>query len=212
MSQSNVAYEDIVLPANETLTSLEARILMIISDSGTPKFALPNAVTDRGFFVCTEGAAAGENASGRAIHPGRNYRMKLSGTCAPDDIIVLATPDGTHDGHVQALPATPGKYTVLGIAEETGVDEQEVLVRGLPQLQVIVPAANIADAAALTENSGAIGGTNDGDLPALVDPAGDSGASVIAGIRENATAINALTTKLNAVIAAAEAAGILATS
>lgn len=45
---------------------------------------------------------------------------------------------------------------------------------------------------ALTENGGAIGGTNDGDLPALVDPAGDAGASVIAGIRENATMINTI--------------------
>lgn len=73
-------------------------------------------------------------------------------------------------------------------------------------------ASTIADATALTENSGAIGGTNDGDLPALVDPAGDSGASVIAGIRENSTAINTLTTKLNAVLAALEGVGILASS
>jgi len=48
--------------------------------------------------------------------------------------------------------------------------------------------------AALTENAGAIGGVSDGDLPALVDPAGDAGASVIAGIRECATRINALGT------------------
>lgn len=48
----------------------------------------------------------------------------------------------------------------------------------------------------LTENGGAIGGTNDGDIPALVDPAGDSGASVIAGIRENATKINLILAQL----------------
>lgn len=54
---------------------------------------------------------------------------------------------------------------------------------------------------ALTENTGAIGGTNDGDLPALVNPAGDSGASVIAGIRENST-------KINAIIAALKTANI----
>lgn len=50
--------------------------------------------------------------------------------------------------------------------------------------------------AALTENAGAIGGTNDGNLPALVDPAGDAGASVIDGIRENATKVNAIITLL----------------
>lgn len=49
----------------------------------------------------------------------------------------------------------------------------------------------------LTENGGAIGGTNDGNLPALVDPAGDAGASVIAGIRENAAKINALIAHMN---------------
>lgn len=48
--------------------------------------------------------------------------------------------------------------------------------------------------AALTENAGAIGGTSDGDLPALVDPNGDAGATVIAGIREVATRCNTLGT------------------
>lgn len=62
------------------------------------------------------------------------------------------------------------------------------------------PQAAIAD---LTEASGAIGGTSDGDLTALVDPSGDAGASVIAGIRENATAINGI-------LAALRAAGIIA--
>lgn len=48
--------------------------------------------------------------------------------------------------------------------------------------------------AALTENSGVIGGTSDGNLPALVDPSGDAGASVIAGIREVAERSNTLRT------------------
>lgn len=54
--------------------------------------------------------------------------------------------------------------------------------------------------AALTENSTTIGGTNDGNLITLVDPSGDSGASVIHGIRENATKINEIAAKLNAMI------------
>lgn len=52
----------------------------------------------------------------------------------------------------------------------------------------------------LTENSGAIGGTNDGNLPALVDPSGDAGATVIAGIRECAAKINAINTATTAQI------------
>jgi hypothetical protein len=54
------------------------------------------------------------------------------------------------------------------------------------------------DPANLTEAGGAIGGTSDGDLPALVDPNGDAGATVIAGIRENATKINAILAALRA--------------
>lgn len=70
-------------------------------------------------------------------------------------------------------------------------------------------------AAALTEGGGVIGGTNDGDLPALVDPAGDAGASVIAGIRENAAMINKLVADIlamkkndNSIIDAAQAGGL----
>lgn len=70
-------------------------------------------------------------------------------------------------------------------------------------------ASNIADATALTENSGAIGGTNDGDIPDLSSP---DAATNAAAVREVATAVNTLTTKLNAVIAALEGAGIAASS
>lgn len=88
----------------------------------------------------------------------------------------------------------------------------------------LAQAANVAAAAALTsaaltENSGAIGGTNDGNLPALVNPSGDAGASLIAGVRENAAMINKLVadvtelrTQLNAEIAALKTAGFQASS
>lgn len=70
-------------------------------------------------------------------------------------------------------------------------------------------ASTIADATALTENSGAIGGTNDGNLPDL--SSADAAANA-AAVREVATAVNTLTTKLNAILAALEGAGILASS
>lgn len=70
-------------------------------------------------------------------------------------------------------------------------------------------AANIADETALTENGGAIGGTNNGDLPDLSSP--DAAANAAAA-RELATAVNTLTTKLNAVIAVLEGAGLAASS
>jgi predicted RecA/RadA family phage recombinase len=60
-----------------------------------------------------------------------------------------------------------------------------------------------ATAAALTENSGAIGGSQDGDITTLVDPSGDSGASLIDGVRECAVMINTLVTDVDALRAAA---------
>lgn len=61
--------------------------------------------------------------------------------------------------------------------------------------------AAIAD---LTEGGGSIGGTQNGDITALVDPAGDSGASLIDGVRENSA-------KINGILAALRAAGIITT-
>lgn len=56
--------------------------------------------------------------------------------------------------------------------------------------------AATAAPADLTENSGAIGGSNDGNLPTPVDPAGDAGASLIASVRELAARSNTHTTLL----------------
>lgn len=63
-------------------------------------------------------------------------------------------------------------------------------------IQLLRPRNPAGGVAVLTEDGGAIGGTNDGDLPALVDPNGDAGASVIAAIRENAAKINEIAARL----------------
>lgn len=53
----------------------------------------------------------------------------------------------------------------------------------------------------LTENSGAIGGTNDGDLPDLTTP----------GAAANTAAVRELATTVNALLASLRASGIIAT-
>jgi hypothetical protein len=77
-------------------------------------------------------------------------------------------------------------------------------------------ASNIADASALTENSGVIGGTNDGDLPDIDTVSGSpSQAEVTAirdAVREVAASHNTLVTKVNAVIAVLEGIGAAASS
>lgn len=95
-----------------------------------------------------------------------------------DGLTTVALTDnggGTADGTVDSLAAA------VTLTDSTGYDgtHDDTLAA------TTVPAA-------LTEGGGAIGGTSDGDLTSLVDPAGDAGASVIAGVRENATMINTL--------------------
>jgi len=132
MSQTNTQAGQIVLPANENLTGKEGLLVAIVNASAVAKFALPDAVTDLALFVLTDGDTAGENVAALPLSPDRNVRLKLSGTCVPGDVLVLADIDGTHDGMVKVLPAVGGTYRGLAIAEEVGADGQ--LVKARPAL------------------------------------------------------------------------------
>jgi len=127
--QTNTKVGDIVVAANEDLTGKEGRLALIVSDSGTPKAALPDDVADRALYVIIEGAAADYNVTLRPLNPDRNVRVKLDSTCVPGDRLTLAAIDGTKDGACVKLPAAADDYFVWGIAEESGVDGQEVLAR-----------------------------------------------------------------------------------
>ena len=63
-------------------------------------------------------------------------------------------------------------------------------------------SGTVPTVAALTENSGAIGGTNDGDIPSLASP----------DAATNAAAIREVAEKLNDVIAALQALGLASAS
>ena len=129
MSQSNTQTGQIVLPANEELTGKEGLLVKIVNDSNIAKFALPDAVSDLALFVLTDGDAAGENAAALPLSPERNVRIRLSGTCVPGDVLVLAAINGTLDGMVKKLPTVGGTYRGIAIAEEVGVDLQLIKAR-----------------------------------------------------------------------------------
>lgn len=129
MSQTNTQAGQIVLPANENLTGKEGLLVAIVNASAVAKFALPDAVTDLALFVLTDGDAAGENVAALPLSPERNIRIRLSGTCVPGDVLVLADIDGTKDGMVKVLPAVGGTYRGIAIAEESGIDGQLVKAR-----------------------------------------------------------------------------------
>ena len=129
MSQSNTQTGQIVLPANEELTGKEGLLVKIVNASNVAQFALPDAVTDLALFVLTDGDEAGENAAALPLSPERNVRIRLSGTCVPGDVLVLAAINGTLDGMVKKLSTVGGTYRGLAIAEEVGVDLQLIKAR-----------------------------------------------------------------------------------
>lgn len=132
MSQSNTQAGQIVLNSSEDLQDKEGYLVKIIDTSNVAEFALPDAETDLALFIITDGGDEDEDTAALPLSPDRNVRLKLSGTCVPGDVLVLATPNGTVDGMVKALPADSGTYRGIAIAEEVGADGQ--LVKARPAL------------------------------------------------------------------------------
>lgn len=127
MTQTNVKSGPIILSSADDLTAKNGYLVKIKNDSGKAKFALPDLETDLALFVVVDGGDT--TTAALPLSPDRNVRLKLSGTCVPGDVLVLATPNGTIDGMVKVLPSTGGTYRGLAIAEEVGVDGQLVKAR-----------------------------------------------------------------------------------
>lgn len=125
------------------------------------------------------------------------YETAAAGGAVTPSGITFTQTYATADGTIAALTTTALTDNGGGIADGTVASMAAPTTltdsTGLSGTHDDTLAATAAPAA-LTEGAGAIGGTSDGDLPALVDPAGDAGASVIAGIREVATRCNTLGT------------------
>mgnify|MGYP001559665508 CR=1 FL=1 len=130
MSQSNTRVGDIRVLAGEDLTGMADRLVKMTHDTGIPEVKLPAANSDLALYLVIEGGADAGNVSVRPLEAGRNARLVLAGVCNPGDVLVLADVATPADkGKVRALPAAPGTYWGLAIAEEAGVDGQLVLAR-----------------------------------------------------------------------------------
>ena len=130
MSQSNTRVGDFRVLAGESLVGMEGRLVKMAHDTGVAEVTLPEANSDHVPYVLIEGAADAKLVSVRPLQADRNVRITLKGTCNPGDVMVLADVATAADkGKVRALPAAPGTYRGLGIAEQVGVDGQLVLVR-----------------------------------------------------------------------------------
>ncbi len=133
MSQTNVKSGPIVAQCGEDLTNAADLLAVLSHDAGTPQMLLPTAQDDLVPYLVLEGAGAGENGYFMPVHPDKNIRVPIIGTCNPGDTLVLADPavEG-QAGKVTVLPAASGDYRGVGLAEELAVDGQLLLLRPLP--------------------------------------------------------------------------------
>ena len=133
MSQTNVKSGPIVKPCGEDLTAAADLLVMLSQNAGEPQMLLPTAQDNLVPYLVLEGAGAGENGYFMPVHSEQNIRVPIVGTCNPGDTLVLADPAvGGQPGKVTVLPAVPGTYRGVGIAEELAVDSQLLLLRPLP--------------------------------------------------------------------------------
>ncbi len=140
MSQSNTRVGDIRVKAGENLTGKEG-YLAKMNDAWGPVVELVKLTGDRPLYVVVEGVAATKLASVRPLESGRNVRLVLSGTCNPGNTLVAMVEAEANNGKVQALPAEPGTYLGVAIAEEAGIDGQLVLARPAAIGNVVVAGA-----------------------------------------------------------------------
>lgn len=125
--QTNTRPGAIKLKAGENLVGYEGFLVKIKNVSGEARFLRPEAVTDDALFVLQEGATEGSYASAIPLYSASNFRVRLKGTCSPGDRMCLAS---TGDfGKIRELPSDAGTYFVMAVAEELGVDGQNVRIR-----------------------------------------------------------------------------------
>lgn len=102
--------------------------------------ALPSALTDDTPYVIIDGGTSETDV--KPLNRGEQIRIFLKGTCSQGDLLSAADPSTAADaGKVRKVPTTAGTYEVIGIAEESGVDGQAVLVRAFHKT-VTIAASN----------------------------------------------------------------------
>jgi hypothetical protein len=134
MSQSNTHEGDILVTANEDLSTYADVLVAPYNSSGQLVVTRPAANNDYAVYVLVYGAPPGAKATVRPLHANRTVRVTAKGTGNPGDLLVLA--DGVttaaDKGKVRSksgLTAGSGTYRLVGIAEEAFVDSQLVRMR-----------------------------------------------------------------------------------
>ncbi len=131
MSQSNTQEGDLLITANEDLSSYADVLVAPYNSSGQLVVTRPAANNDYAVYVLVYGATSGGNATVRPLNPNRTVRVTAKGAGNPGDLLSLA--DGVttaaDKGKVRKIPTTSGTYRLVGVAEEAFVDGQLVRMR-----------------------------------------------------------------------------------
>jgi hypothetical protein len=131
MSQSNTHEGDILVTANEDLSTYADVLVAPYNSAGQLIVTRPAANNDAAVYVLVYGASVGAKATVRPLQPNRTVRVTAKGTGNPGDLLSLA--DGVttaaDKGKVRKVPSTSGTYRLVGIAEEAFVDGQLVRMR-----------------------------------------------------------------------------------
>jgi hypothetical protein len=134
MSQSNTQEGDLLITANEDLSTYADVLVAPYSSGGLLVVTRPVANNDYAVYVLLYGAPPGAQATVRPLNPNRTSRVTAKGTGNPGDLLVLA--DGVtvpaDAGKVRSkagLTTGSGTYRVVGIAEEAFIDGQLVRTR-----------------------------------------------------------------------------------
>ena len=134
MSQSNTQEGDLLITANENLSTYADVLVAPYNSGGSLVVTRPAANNDEAVYVLLYGAPSGAQATVRPLNTNRTVRIVAKGTGNPGDLLVLAdgatTPaDAGKVRSKASLTAGSGTYRVVGIAEEAFVDGQLVRTR-----------------------------------------------------------------------------------
>lgn len=110
-------------PTAVDLTGREGQLARIVNVGGVAGLGLPATTADIVPFVIAD-IEASNSAVGVPLTASKNARVRLRGAVLPGQLLTLA--GGADLGRVILLSG-PGRY--IGVAEETGVDNQLVLMR-----------------------------------------------------------------------------------
>lgn len=126
-TQNNIQSGTKIYNTTADLTGKEGHVAKLVNGgNGKAALALPTAATDLTALVITEVESA-NSAAATPLTPWATARVRLSGTCNPGDAIGLAA--GANLGKATKVTAAGARF--IGVAEESGVDGQLLLIRPL---------------------------------------------------------------------------------